>query len=561
MLTNLSIRNLALIDQLTLQFNAGFSALTGETGAGKSILLDALGLVLGARADATLVRHGHDKADIQASFDLSNLPHLKTQLAEEELLDEDEPDTLILRRTVRANGGSSAWVNGIKVPAAALKTLGEQLIDIHGQHAHQQLMQPPYQRQLLDAYGQHETLLKKVAAAYKQWKTLKKQLREKQVAQHQREEQLALLEMQLQAMDALNPTREAYETLNQQHSMLAHAEALLNAAQTAAHALDGEQGAASALYTALQALERVRDIDTALAPHLEQLNTLLITTEELGRDLHHYADQINLDPAALAEVEAQLAEYHSLAKKHLCAPEALEALHAQLKQRHHELLHADEVLAELEAAVEQAWQTYQNEAETLHQRRLAAGAQLSEAVSKTAHPLGLPHLQFEVQLSPLATPDASGLDKVTFTMTTNPGHPLQPLNKVASGGELARISLALEVVLADVAGLPTLIFDEVDVGVGGAVAEQIGQLMRRLGNQRQVLAITHQPQVAACAHTHYKVEKHRQADSTTTQVTHLPPDAQVEELARMLGGSTLTEATYQHARELFNHGQVTDGHD
>ncbi len=555
MLKVLHIHNLALIDQLTLNFTAGFSALTGETGAGKSILLDALGLVLGARAEASVVRHGCDKADIQATFDISHLSSLKTLLAEEELLDEETPDTLLLRRTVRANGGSGGWVNGIKVPAATLKTLGTRLIDIHGQHAHQQLMQSAYQRKLLDAFGGHHAQVKKVAEAFQHWKSLTHQLETARQTHHQREAQLAEIDLQLKALEALDPSTAAYEALTQQHSMLAHAENLLSATQTAAEALDGEQGAAPALNRALQALERVQTIDPKLSAYTEQLNSLLITTEELGRDLHHYAHDIHLDPEQLAHIETQLAEYHHLAKKHLCAPEELEQLYTSLKEQHHALTHADELLHELETSVATAWQHYQTEAETLHHLRQQAGTALAQAVEQTARPLGLAHLQFQVSLTPLATPDASGLDQVTFSMTTNPGHPAQPLSKVASGGELARISLALEVVLADVAGLPTLIFDEVDVGVGGAVAAQIGQLMRQLGAQRQVLAVTHQPQVAACAHTHYKVEKQQQPDKTTTHVLQLPPDARIDELARMLSGSTLTEATYQHAKTLFQQGQ------
>ena len=555
MLTSLHIHNLALIETLTLSLADGFTALTGETGAGKSILLDALGLTLGARADTSLVRHGCDKADVQATFDITHLPLVQAWLAEQELLDDNEPDTLLLRRVIRANGGSSAWINGVKVPASQLQQLGEQLVEIHGQHAHQQLLKSTYQRQLLDAFAGHGALIRQTAETFQHWRTLRKTLEEKRALKAEQAEQLALIEFKLKELEALNPSAEAYRTLSQQHTQLAHAETLMADSQLAADALEGEQGAAHQLSQALSAVERIAQIDPQLNPLLEQLSNLLISVEEAGRDLRRYAQAIDLDPAQLAQVEEQLSEYHRLAKKYLLEPEALEAHHAELKARHDELAHMDEHLDALETEVEQAWRAYEAAALKLRASRQQAAKRLKKAVETLVRPLGLPHAHFSAQISE-QTPDATGMDAVTFMLTTNPGQPPAPLNKVASGGELARISLALEVALAEVAGVPTLIFDEVDVGIGGGVAEQVGRLMRQLGAHRQVLAITHQPQVAACAHHHLKVQKQQDVDQTRTQVTPLSRNQRVDELARMLGGATLTDTTYQHARELLSQGQA-----
>jgi len=554
MLTSLHIRNLALIETLELPLNQGFIALTGETGAGKSILLDALGLTLGARADTSLVRHGCDKADVQATFDIQALPHIQSWLETQALRDEEEPNTLLLRRVVRATGGSSAWINGIKVPAGQLQYLGEQLVDIHGQHAHQMLLKSAHQRQLLDAFADHNDLLNQTQSAYQRWRHLQKTLAEKRALQADQADQLALIAFKLKDLDALNPSTEQYQALSQQQTQLAHAETLLHDSQRAAEALNGEQGASHQLTLAVKALERIAQIDPQLTALLTQLNELRIGVEEAGRDLHHYAQGIDLDPAQLAQVEEELAEYHRLAKKFMVEPETLAAYHAELKSRHEQLLHMDAHLDALEADMAQAWQAYETAALALRASRQQAAERLKAAVETLIHPLGLPHARFSVQLNEQSA-DASGMDQVTFMLTTNPGQPPAPLHKVASGGELARISLALEVALAEVAGVPTLIFDEVDVGIGGRVAEQVGRLMRRLGAHRQVLAITHQPQVAACAHHHLKVEKLQQAEQTRTQVIRLSPTARAQELARMLGGATITDTTLKHAQEMLAQGQ------
>ena len=555
MLTALTIRNLALIERLELSFSAGFTALTGETGAGKSILLDALGLVLGSRADSALVRHGSERADIQAAFDLTALPHVRSWLEEEALLDEDAPETLLIRRTVSADGGSRAWINGVRAPAAQLRALGEQLVEIHGQHAHQMLMQPAHQRSLLDGFGNLKKSADEVADRWRALQQAQQALEQAEQDTAGREARLDELARLLKDLEALAPTAEDYHELSRQQHRLAHAETLLQSGLEAEAALNGEQGATRRIGQALDALQRAAEIDPALTPLVEQLEEQRITLEELARDIHHLTGQVELDPQQLAEVDARLGEYHRLARLHLCDPEALEARLQELQEERHRLAHADEHLEALKAEVEAARADFMAAAERLSAARRQAGAHLAETVTPLLQPLGMPHAQLSVQIDP-TEPGRHGLDQVTFLFTANPGQPPRPLGKVASGGELARISLALEVALADVTGTPTLIFDEVDTGIGGGVAEQVGQLMRRLGGKRQVMAVTHQPQVAACAHHHLKVEKTQQTDTTLTRVTPLDHGERIEELARMLGGQRLTDTTRRHAEEMLQLSQT-----
>ncbi|WP_294945994.1 DNA repair protein RecN, partial [Sulfurivirga sp.] len=517
MLTTLSIRNLALIERLELNFSAGFTALTGETGAGKSILLDALGLVLGNRADSALVRHGSERADIQAVFDLSTLPDVRRWLEEEALLDEDSPETLLVRRTVSADGGSRAWINGVRAPAAQLRVLGKRLVEIHGQHAHQQLLQSAHQRTLLDGFGGLREQSEEVAERWRALQRARQALAQAEQDTAGREARLDELARLLKDLEALAPTEDDYHELSRQQHRLAHAETLLQNGLAAEAALTGDEGATRRISEALDALHQAAEIEPALTPMLQQLEEQRITLEELARDIHHLTGQVELDPQQLAEVDARLGEYHRLARLHLCDPEALEARLQELQEERHRLAHADEHLETLRTEVETARAAFMEAAERLSAARLQAGAHLAETVTPLLHPLGMPHAELSVRIDP-TEPGRHGIDQITFLFTANPGQPPRPLGKVASGGELARLSLALEVALADVTGTPTLIFDEVDTGIGGGVAEQVGRLMRQLGGKRQVMAVTHQPQVAACAHHHLKVEKTQRADSTATHV-------------------------------------------
>ena len=557
MLRQLNIRNLALIESLTLDLQAGFTALTGETGAGKSILLDALGLTLGTRADTKLVRHGARQADVQTVFDLTFLPEIQHWLAEEALLDEEDPHTLTLRRVVRKDGGSQAWINGIRAPLAQLKQLAAQLVDIHSQHAQQQLLNTQYQRRLLDAFGQLEPLRQQVSEQWKQWQAARNRLEAHTAQRDSRDQQLFQLRQQLDELEPLQPSTDTYQRLSQRQSQLAHAQMLYQNSQQALVRLEEHpQGAIDQLNQAIQALEPVVEIDNTLAPLLKQLTEQLVILEESARDLHHYQRTLSLDPQELAEVENQLAEYHRLARKFLVEPEALEQHRMELRQQYETLLHFDDQQAELEMAEQRARDQFMDKAQQLHAARKQAAQQLQKQVETLIHPLGLPHARFDIQIRmDEAFAGPHGLDEVRFMMTANPGQPMMPLDQVASGGEMSRISLAIEVALAETAGLPVLIFDEADVGIGGGTAEQVGRLMRRLGRHRQVLAITHQPQVAACAHTHLQVSKRQTDTSTHTTVTPLDTAQRVEELARMLGGTTLTDTTRQHAREMLSLAQ------
>jgi len=550
MLKQLTIRNLAVIRHVDISFETGFTALTGETGAGKSILLDALGLIAGARADTGLVRHSEKRADVQAEFSLENHAHLRAMLEEEALLDEDNPHMLSVRRVVQADGGSRAWINGVKVTAQQLKQIVPHLLEIHSQHAHQQLLDSAQQRILLDAWLNQPQLLETVANHFQRWQQLQQELDRLRAQQQDRAQRMAALNLQLQQLAELSPSRAEYEELSQQQHTLAHAQEYQLGLQTASEALDGNQGAVEAFNRALSALEPLTAINASLAQTIEQLSEQLIIAQELARDLAVEADGIRHDPQTLAQIEARLGQYHALAKQYLIDPEALEETYRALQAEYEQLGNLDTSVETLETEVKQAEADYLEAAKTLSEVRRSAAEKLARKVEENLHPLGLEKARFDIAITPAGTPQKHGIDAVTFLVTTNPGQPLQPLKKVASGGELARISLALEVSLAESQGVGTLIFDEVDVGIGGGVAEQVGRLMRALGAHRQVLAITHQPQVAACADQHLHIEKQSTDTETETHIKALAGDQRIQELARMLGGQTLTETTLRHAEEL-----------
>ena len=557
MLTQLTIRNLAIIKEVDIHFEMGFTALTGETGAGKSILLDALGLIMGARADSSLVRHGEKHADVQAEFSIAQHPTLQSLLDQDALLDEDDPHTLTVRRVVQADGGSRAWINGIKVTAQQLKQIIPQLLEIHSQHAHQQLLDNAHQRMLLDAWLNEPALVEAVASHFQRWQQLKAELETLRAQQQQQAQQLAALTLQLQQFAELAPSREEYETLAQQQNTLAHAQEYRQGLMTACDALEGDRGAVTAFNQALTALEPLIAINPDLQKVVSQLNEQLILAQELARDLSHEANGVRHDPEALVQTEARLSQYHALAKHYLLDPENLEDKYQALQAEFERLSNLDTTLDALEADTQEAERTYLHAAKELSQARQQAGEKLARHVESLVRPLGLEKTQFTVDITPASTPQKHGLDQIDFKVTTNPGQPLQPLKKVASGGELARISLALEVALADNHGIHTLIFDEVDVGIGGGVAEKVGRMMQTLGTQSQVLAITHHPQVAACADHHLHIDKQSSDTETRTQIRTLDEAARIDELARMLGGQTLTETTRRHAQELLNTARRT----
>ena len=550
MLTHLHIRNFALVASLDLDLQAGMTVLSGETGAGKSILLGALGLTLGDRADSTVVRHGAERAEITATFRIDALKGVVEWLREQELDSEDE---CILRRTVSADGRSKAFINGQPMPLQSLRELGEQLVDIHGQHAHQSLLKRDIQRQLLDAFAGHLPLLNQVTGAWRQWQQLQQDFQQLSQQAGEREARLELLRFQCQELEALQLLGGELAELDEEHAILANASRLLEGSQQAVGMLseNDDYSINSMLQRCLNELRELQGYDPRLASSCEMLESAAIQADEAASELRHYVNALELDPQRLEWVDQRLAAIHSLARKHRVEPEALPELQHQLEQELAELEQADSRLAGMQQAIDSALAHYQQLAGKLSEGRQKAATRLAKAVSQQIQALGMGGGKLEVQLTPLDKgPSAHGNEQIELLVSANPGQPPRPLNKVASGGELSRISLAIQVITASQEGIPTLIFDEVDVGVGGGVAEMVGKQLRMLGESRQVMCVTHQPQVAAQGHHHYQIRKHSDKGSTTTQVSPVVGDERVEEIARMSGGLTITEQTLEHARDL-----------
>jgi len=552
MLQELSIQNLALIENLTLNFKNGFSTLTGETGAGKSILLDALGLALGERADSALVRHNTARADVSALFDLEQLPHVQDWLIEQEL---DDDRQCYLRRTVTSEGRSKAYINGRPIPASQLKSIGNLLIDIHGQHEHQSLLSAHQQLTLLDAYANHPKLLDSSKNHFKHWQGLKHKLDHLLSDQADFHSKLELLQFQHNEFEETAPLPGEFAELSEEQSKLSHASEIKQACQNAYEAIEGERGASDQLNQAIHELESIIDFSPALESSLNQLNSALIEAQEAASEIQSQAESVEIDPLYLQTIDERLSQLFALAKKYHIDPEELIEKQQQIQLALQELEASDQSVDELKTEIEQAWSDYQTAAKALSQSRHKAAKKLAKIVTDGMQQLGMPNGQFEVRLDESTTASATGLDKVEFLVTANKGQPLQALAKVASGGELSRISLAIQVATAEVASLPTLIFDEVDVGIGGGIAEVVGQKMRQLGQHKQILSITHLAQVASHGHCHLHISKQTEADQTFTHVMELDENGRIEELARMMGGLKITEQTRNHAQEMLKVAQ------
>ncbi|KAB2934545.1 MAG: DNA repair protein RecN [Candidatus Contendobacter sp.] len=551
MLTQLRIRDFAIVEELELELAAGMTAVTGETGAGKSILVDAIGLLLGDRADSGAIRHGAERADLSASFDLDALPAARAWLAERDL---DRDRECHLRRVVARTGRSRGYINGVPQPTQALRELGEQLVDIHGQHEHQSLLRREAQRQLLDDYAGNQALAMELAERYQTWSRLRRELRDLRQAASERDARLDILRYHLRELAALNLAEGEVAALEGEQRRLAHASQLLDAGQRLLGWLseDEESSIVDRLDHGLRELDALSRLDARLVPVGEMLNTALIQIQEASGELRGYVQALDLDPDHLAQVDQRLAAAHQLARKHRIAAEELPALRARFEAEQDALEHSETRLEALQQAVKTARATYQACADRLSERRAAAARELGERVSTALAGLGMAGGRFAIVLERLEQPTPAGLETVEFQVSANPGQPVRPLAKVASGGELSRISLAIQVIAAHAARIPTLIFDEVDVGIGGGVAEIVGRQLRALGGGRQVLCVTHLPQVAAQAHRQLKAEKQTGGGATHTQVVALEPDERVKEIARMLGGLELTENTLAHAREMMD---------
>jgi DNA repair protein RecN (Recombination protein N) len=542
-LKRIVLRDFVIVSELELDLSTGFSVLTGETGAGKSILIDALQLVTGARADVGVIREGATRTDVSAEFDAS--PALESWLQEAGF---DAGDALLLRRTVDNQGKSRAWINGSPATATQLRELGEQLLDIHGQHAWQSLTRPDAVRGLLDAYAQVSTST--LSALWQQWRQAQTALHEARSAQESLQRERERLAWQIGEVDKLAPQASEWEELNTEHSRLSHAQTLIEAAQGALKVLEDEEGSAlGGLNSALHLLQYQEHLEPEFKGLTEVLSSSLAQAEDAVHSLHAYLRKIDLDPDRLAELDERMGLWMSLARRYKRSPQDLPDLLASWKEELSRLDAAAD-LAGLEAASKQAEARYLAEARTISKARTSAAPKLAGAITLAMQGLGMQGGRFEVALQKLAQPQLSGLEEVGFLVAGHAGSTPRPVNKVASGGELSRMALAIAVTTSQLGTAQTLIFDEVDAGVGGAVAETVGRLMKQLGIDRQVLAVTHLPQVAACADHHLVVAKQLQGKTTLSTVGNVQGEQRVAEIARMLGGEHLSGTTLAHAKEM-----------
>jgi DNA repair protein RecN (Recombination protein N) len=542
-LKRIVLRDFVIVEQLDLELDSGFTVLTGETGAGKSILIDALQIVTGGRADVNAIREGCARTEVSAEFDSS--PAINQWLIEAGF---DQDDSLLLRRTVDSAGKSRAWINASPATAGQLRTLGEQLLDIHGQHAWQSLAQPDAMRGLLDAYAQVSTV--GVGSCWHQWRSAKDQLAQARASQTNLQSERDRLLWQIGELDKLNPRVDEWHDLNAEHTRLSHAHDLLQAAQLALAALDDEEGSArNRLGQARDALHKQQHIEPIFHGLWDVLSSSLAQLDDAVHTLNSYLRKTELDPARLSELDQRMGLWLSLARRYKREAHELPAL-LENWQTKLQALDAATDLDALEQAEATAQAAYQSAAKAVSKTRHQHAPRLSKTISDAMQGLGMQGGRFEVALQLATTPMQSGLDEVSFLVAGHAGSTPRPIQKVASGGELSRIALAIAVTTSQLGSAQTLIFDEVDSGVGGAVAETVGRLMCQLGTDRQVLAVTHLPQVAACANHHLVVSKHTQGNQTLSDVTGVENEDRVAELARMLGGERLMDSTLAHARDM-----------
>jgi len=555
MLQSLSIRDFVIVNQLDLEFNAGFTVLTGETGAGKSILIDALSLALGARGEGGVTRAGCDKAEISAIFSICNNLEAIEWLAQAEL--ESDGQELVLRRVMFADGRSRAYINGATVTVSQLKELGELLVDIYSQNAHHSLLKPATQRVVLDNFGELSVLASQVSAQFKTWHQLNQQRVEAEKNASQYADELADLRDKVRELSQLAITASEWDELQQEHLRLSNGASLITGGEECRELLsEGELSAIRLLSQVQHKLQNLREYDSAISEAVETLDSAMIQLEETDRFLNRYLQRADLDPARLAELDSRIQNIHNISRKYRVQPEELGELltKSQVRMTELALFANDGELAKQEA---QALATYMQLAKKLSEGRQLAAAKLSAQISVEMQRLSLSGGKFEVTLSEQA-PSANGLEQIEFLVAGHAGVTARPLAKAASGGELSRISLAIRVVTAQRESIPTMIFDEVDVGIGGGVAEVVGQLLKQLGEQpngekcskRQVLVITHLPQVAALGTHHLRVSKSLVNEQTLSTLAVLDEEARVQEVARMLGGIEITETTRQHAKEM-----------
>ncbi|MCO4785563.1 DNA repair protein RecN [Marinomonas atlantica] len=555
MLTSIAISNFAIVESLELELKSGMTAISGETGAGKSIMVDALSLCLGGRTDAGVVRHGEKKADISATFDISTYPAVQNWLEERDL----ENDHLcILRRVISKEGRSKAYINNRPCTLADLKEAGSFLVDIHGQHEHQSLMKRSAQRQQLDEYGQLTELTRQVREEYNNWRKLKDELHAKQNRSAELDARIQLLSYQADELAQLDLKASELEELENEQAFLSNiADAQLKAYASAGILRDSDEGnICSLLHKAIQQATAIHPATKELDNALEMMNQALIQVEEAATSLSHYQDTLEQDPGRLQDVEQRLSDIYDTARKHKVLPEGLLPLRETVEQELAELSGGEESLDVLKLNEEKAYQQLTSSATLLTEKRTQAKEELAQRVEEQIHGLGMPYARFYIHCDPLDQISAHGYEDIEYMIASNPGQPAQPLRKVASGGELSRISLGIQVVTAHTSVIPTLVFDEVDVGISGGTAEVVGRMLRSVGNRGQVFCVTHLAQVAAQGHQHFRVSKEVFNEATVSKVESLVKTNRTQEIARLLGGIELTEQTLAHAQEMLGNVQL-----
>ena len=552
MLTHIKINNFAIIDELELDFTTGFSVLTGETGAGKSIIVDALGLVLGDRADSQIIRNGQNRAEIAASFDISKLPQAQQWLKDQDL--EIEPDECIIRRVITQEGRSRAYINGSNSPAQQLRSLGSLLVEIHGQHEHQTLLSRDTQLHLLDDFSGTTETANQLAKIAIQWQHSHQALQELKASLHEKQTRSEYLHFQLNELNVLDLQPNEIQQLEEEHQRLSHSEKLLSTTELCINALDdNEHSALSILHQHLSEIEKLCEIDNSLKEGFELLESASLQLSEGTKTLRHYVDSIELDPEKLQWVEQRISAIHDLSRKHHIDAEQLPSLQQELQQELDNLAFSDEHISQCEQQLEALKKEYQTLAAKLSKGRKQGAKKLGTAIEKIIHQLGLPNGKFDIQLSPIDDKELprKGLERIDFLVSNNPGQAPGLLNKIASGGELSRISLAIQVIAANKSENMTFVFDEVDTGIGGGVAETVGQQLAALGDSHQVFCVTHLAQVAAQGHHHFQVAKTTDGKTTTTtNIQKLDESGRIDEVARMLGGIEITSQTRKHAKEM-----------
>ncbi len=555
MLTQLTINNFAIVRQLEIELAKGMSVITGETGAGKSIAIDALGLCLGQRIETSMVREGQERAEICATFFIEPTNPAYQWLQEQELQDPDNPSDCILRRVINADGRSKAFINSTPVSASQLKEIGQHLIHINGQHASQLLLKNDYQLQLVDTFAHHNDLLAQMREDYRAWKNLQTQVKNFQQKVAENEAKKQLLQYQVEELDefALRPNE--YLELEEDQRRLSNSEQLTQLSQSALQLLSENETVSidSMLYRATQYIDELSELDPRYVSVQTMLNDALIQVQEATSEVQHLASHIEQDPMLLQEIERRLGQALQLARKHNVKPEELVEWHQKLKAELTALLDFSESEERLILEEKAAFEKMQHTAKQLHESRSQAAEKLAQQVTNSIKGLAMENAEFFIEVnSDLTKVAANGADNIVFTLRSNLGQQAQPLAKVASGGELSRISLAIQVLTSDQSAIPTLIFDEVDVGISGKTASVVGKLLRQLGDKCQVLCVTHLPQVACHGHHQFNVEKFTVDDKTETKMTALSQEERVPALARLLGGSEITDLALANAQEMLD---------